>query len=503
MSLTPLDVLRERMGYPAFRPGQAELVDAVVNGRDALGVLPTGGGKSICYQVPAFLIDGLTLVVTPLVSLMEDQLRRARECGLRAEALHAGVDRGSRSSIRDRMARGVVDVLFVSPERLSLPSFRSTLDSIRVGLLAVDEAHCISQWGHDFRPAYRRIGTLARSLNAPTLALTASATPDVRADISDNLGLCDPCVVVRSFDRPNLFWAVERVDARTKRVETAARMLRRRRGPAIVYAATRREAESARDVLAATGVRAEAYHAGLRADVRSAIQERFMEGRTRTVVATNAFGMGIDKADVRTVLHLRLPTTLEAYYQEAGRAGRDGAPSACIAWYHPHDRMLADRFVDGTHPPLRALSRAHRRLRRLANEAGTVEATDPGVRRVLGRVPEEWIAGDPHGLLGALERVGGIRRIDPPMGTATSPAGSNRHRIGVRRRAHFAPARRFRRTAKARIAAVQAFAETAECRGTTLLRYFGETRGRDCMRCDRCGWDFRSGSEGIDGSISE
>lgn len=510
MTPGPVEVLRERMGHPAFRPGQLDLVRAVLAGRDALGILPTGGGKSVCYQVPAFLIDGLTLVVTPLVSLMEDQVGRARACGLRAEALSSSIDSAAQADIRMRVRQALVDVLFVSPERLSVPSFGEAIEGLEIGLVAVDEAHCISQWGHDFRPAYRRIGALTGRLACPTLALTASATPEVRADIQANLGLNDPAVVVQSFDRPNLYWAVLREGGRhfrrqprgPSRIEAAGHLLRRSQGPAIVYAATRREAEGARDALAATGLRVEAYHAGLNGAIRSEVQDRFMSGVTRTVVATNAFGMGIDKADVRTVLHLRLPTSLEAYYQEAGRAGRDGRPAHCIAWHDPRDRALADRFIDATHPPEHVLRRVHRGLRRLVAPDGTVDPAAPALRALLGRTPEEWIAGEPQGALGALERSGVIRRLVVDDGTGGAGRGSNTSRIGVRRRADFTSARRFRGAARAKVAAVQAFAETLECRGTALLHYFGEVRGRACGRCDRCGWDSQSGSDGIDGSIS-
>lgn len=485
-----VEVLRRHHGHSGFRPGQEELVDAVLSERDALGVLPTGGGKSVCYQVPAFLRSGLTLVVTPLVSLMEDQVGRARACGLRAEALTSAVDAGARADIRERVRSGSVDVLFVSPERLAVTPFREMLHAVDVGLLAVDEAHCISQWGHDFRPAYRRIGVCTEGLRCPTLALTASATPRVRDDIGDNLRLTDPLVVVRSFDRPNLFWSVRRERPGRARVAAVGAMLRSVSGAAIVYAATRREAEGARDALAGTGLSVEAYHAGLPGSVRSGIQKRFMDGQTRVVVATNAFGMGIDKADVRLVLHLRLPTSLEAYYQEAGRAGRDGEPSACVAWYHPRDRALADRFVDSTHPPTRTLRRTHRGLRRLADEDGLLVPSDSTVTALLGGYPDEWIGGTPTGVLGALERIGAIRRVPGGGGTGAKGEGSNTDRIGVRHDADFASARRFRRTARARLAAVESFAETAECRATALLRYFGEVGGRACGRCDRCGWDF-------------
>ena len=346
----PTAVLRRAFGYPAFRPGQEELVRAVLSGRDALGVLPTGGGKSVCYQVPALIFGGLTLVVTPLISLMEDQVARAREAGLRAALLSASQPLSTRRDTLDRLVEGGLDTLFVSPERLATPDFVRALGRVSVDLVAVDEAHCISQWGHDFRPAYRHIGRLRARVPAPLLALTASATPAVRADIVSNLRMPDPAVVVRSFDRENLWWAVRRGGSASERLDRVLRTLRSEPGCAIVYAPTRRSVERTRDAIARRGLPCGAYHAGLPGGERSLVQERFMDGTLRVVVATNAFGMGVDKPDVRTVLHLQLPATLEAYYQEAGRAGRDGAPARCVAFHARSDRAMADGLRDRTAP---------------------------------------------------------------------------------------------------------------------------------------------------------
>ena len=461
----------------------------MLSGRDALGILPTGGGKSVCYQVPALTLGGLTLVVTPLVSLMEDQVARAREAGLRAAHMSSTQSAGERRRTGERARAGALDILFVSPERLEVESFRELLRRLDVRLLAVDEAHCISEWGHDFRPAYRHIGRLACLLHCPTLALTASATPAVRDDIATNLSLEDPEVVVRSFDRPNLSWSVVPGGPLHDRVRTLCHLVRRRGGSTIVYAPTRRSVETVRDSLARFGIPTEAYHAGLRGEERSRVQGAFMTGECRTVVATNAFGMGIDKADVRTVVHVQLPGTLESYYQEAGRAGRDGEAARCIAFYGRSDRKLHEAFIDRTHPPLRLLARLHRRLRLLADARGVAAVDHASIASLLGGSPRQWMAGEPSGPLAALERVGAVRRLDPAPslgGTVDGRVVSSSHRVGVRARGDFASAARQRKHARAKLDAVERFARTRGCRRRMLLRYFGEEARAGCGRCDRC-----------------
>jgi ATP-dependent DNA helicase RecQ len=483
----PLALLRRHFGYPGFRPGQEELVRAVLSGRDALGVLPTGGGKSVCYQVPALALGGLCLVVTPLVSLMEDQVRRAREAGLDADFLSAGQDAATRRSILEAARSRGSGVLFVAPERLGIEAFREALAGADVRLLAVDEAHCISEWGHDFRPAYRRIGTLRDAFPAPVLALTATATPHVRDDVTASLRLRDPLRVVRSFDRPNLSWAVRPGGSVAARARSVHRLLRRVRGPAVVYAPTRKAVDHVRDALAALGTVAEAYHAGLAAEERTRVQGRFMDGACRVVVATNAFGMGIDKADVRMVAHVQLPSTLEAYYQEAGRAGRDGAPAWCVAFHGRADGALGRAFVDRAHPPARRLARLHRSLRAWADGSGVARFPLREACAVLGRgaLPEDaWSA------LAALERCGAARRLEDPAGspegTEDPSDGFQVIRVGVRVRADLAPAVHLRRVSRAKLGAVRGYARTRGCRRRAVLAYFGEDAPPHCDGCDRC-----------------
>jgi ATP-dependent DNA helicase RecQ len=492
VSAEPVEVLRRHFGYPGFRSGQEELVRAVLAGEDALGILPTGGGKSVCYQVPALVSGGLTLVVTPLVSLMEDQVARARRAGLRAAHLSAGLHSREKRSVLAAAGAGSLDLLFVAPERLELEPFLTALESADVTLLAVDEAHCISQWGHDFRPSYRRVGRLRARLRCPVMALTATATPRVREDVAASLRLRDPRVVIRSFDRPNLSWCVTKGGAPRARVTELHRLLRRLPGTAIVYAPTRKSVEDARDMLAGLGVRVEAYHAGLGAAERTRVQELFMAGKSRVVVATNAFGMGIDKADVRLVAHLQLPGTLEGYYQEAGRAGRDGAPALCLAFTGPGDGVLANRMVDRTHPPRRMLRRVLEALRTHAASGG-VATLEPGtlVQALGSGAPWEDMAA----AVGALERCGAARvlsgSLEEAEGTGDPPEGSERLRVGVLTRVDLSGAHLLRRAALAKVRAVRRYAGTRGCRRRALLAYFGEDAPRRCDRCDRCRRDLR------------
>lgn len=492
------------MGYPAFRPGQEELVRAVLQGRDALGVLPTGGGKSVCYQVPALALDGLVLVVTPLVSLMEDQVRRAGEVGLRGAFLSAGQTPALRREVLQRARDGALDVLFVAPERLGLPGFLDAVGASRIRLLAVDEAHCISEWGHDFRPHYREIGRCRARIQAPVLALTATATPHVRADIVASLALRRPHVVVRSFDRPNLAWAVLSAGSYRSRALRVGRLLRRISGPAVVYAPTRGTVEDVRDALAGLGVTAQAYHAGLEAATRTRVQDAFMAGEARVVVATNAFGMGIDKANVRLVAHIQLPGTLEGYYQEAGRAGRDGAPAWCVAFRGRGDGALARSFADATNPPLQTLWRLHRALWRRADAWGEVVLSEEEVLEGSvgkGGVGSGSVAGPLEGPLNALARAGALRILDDENHHEGRPSGSGggrTFRVGLRRSLGLAASWRSRRAVLTKVRAVHRYAGTRGCRRRALLRYFGEDAPRRCGSCDRCpsAADERSDSGG-------
>jgi ATP-dependent DNA helicase RecQ len=290
-AMDPVEVLERWFGYPRFRPGQEALVRAALDGKDALGILPTGGGKSVCYQVPAHLLPGLTIVVSPLISLMADQVHRARKGGLSAELLNSTQPADERRRVIQEAERGTLKLLLLAPERLETADFRDALQRVRVSLVAVDESHCISEWGHDFRPSYLRIGSLREQVHAPLMALTATATPRVRDEIARVLRLKNPVRVVGSFDRPNLSWHVVRVRRERDREAFMSRLVRATTDAVVIYAGTRRVVEVLRDRLAALGLPAEAYHAGLAADERARVQEAFMTGERRIVVATNALAL--------------------------------------------------------------------------------------------------------------------------------------------------------------------------------------------------------------------
>src|SRR3954452_6932793 len=340
----PEGALPELFGFERFRPGQQEAVEAAVGGGDVLVVMPTGSGKSLCYQLPALMRTDLTIVVSPLVSLMQDQVEALeRVAPGRVALVNAQQDAATNRRAVEHAVAGHVRLLYVAPERFASPGFLERIRRAQIGLFVVDEAHCVSQWGHDFRPDYFRLADAARWLGAKAItASTATATPQVAADIVARLGLRDPVRVSTGFDRPNLSFAV--VPCATKEaVHRRISSVLKEEGalPAIVYAGTRAESDKlSRRLASELGVEAIAYHAGLPRDERAAVQRRFMSGEAPVVVATTAFGMGVDKADVRTVCHESVPSSVEAYYQEAGRAGRDGRPARCLLFATGRDKGL-------------------------------------------------------------------------------------------------------------------------------------------------------------------
>ena len=355
--------LRRHFGHDDFRPLQERAIRAALAGRDTVVLMPTGGGKSLCYQLPALARDGLTLVVSPLIALMKDQVDALRARGIAAGCLNSSMTSEEAGEVRRGALRGDLKLLYVAPERVALPSFPGFLGRLRVGFVAVDEAHCISQWGHEFRPDYLTLGALREELpEVPFMALTATATPRVRADVAERLGMADPEFLVASFNRPNITYAVR---PKRRSLPVLISMLQERAGEsAIVYCLSRRETETVAATLRDAGIEALPYHAGLEHDQRRRTHDRFTSKETPVIVATIAFGMGIDVPDIRLIVHYNLPKSLEGYYQETGRAGRDGEPSDCVLFYTTADRSTQEGFIREIEDP-EERERAFARLRRV------------------------------------------------------------------------------------------------------------------------------------------
>jgi ATP-dependent DNA helicase RecQ len=476
------DKLREIFGFQGFRPGQAESVAAALGDRDALVVMPTGSGKSVCYQLPALIRDDLTLVVSPLVSLMADQVAALeRVAPGRVAVVNAQQGYGANAAALQQVREGTVSLLYIAPERFGSPRFVDAIAGVRVGLFVVDEAHCVSQWGHDFRPDYFTLADAAARVHArATLALTATATPRVADDIVRRLRLRDPVRVTTGFDRPNLSFAV--VGCRgglDKERRLAAALSEPDALPAIVYAGTRDATERLAKALAgALDARTVVYHAGMDRGARAAAQARFMSGEAEVIVATNAFGMGIDKADVRTVCHATVPGSLEAYYQEAGRAGRDGRPARCLLFAEQRDKGLHVFFIQRAHVELTAIERVGERL----NWAGIDGRYDVALSELAGLASDRRDDEAVRAIIGHLARAGVLVPTPAPYDRAAGMITG-----GFDRRAAalcMGSAREAERVRWAQYRAVWEYVEGTRCRREALLAHFGDrSRGAPSVEC--------------------
>ncbi len=494
MHADALTSLRQHFGFTDFRAGQEEVIRAILDGRDAVVVMPTGSGKSLCYQLPAMMHGGATLVVSPLIALMKDQVDALRERGLPATFINSSIETGEQRARIEALRRGQFKLIYVAPERFRSPRFVEALQSIRVALFAVDEAHCISTWGHDFRPDYLRLKSVIERLGGPqTVALTATATPYVRTDIVQQLGLRKPQTFVSGFDRPNLRINVSQTKNEQQKIARITAWAKAHDGSGIIYAATRKAVEQVAEELRWHGLHVTAYHAGMRDSARLQAQNDFMAGRAQMIVATNAFGMGIDKPDIRFVAHYQMPGSIEAYYQEIGRAGRDGSPSLCLLLFNYADKNTHEFFIEGNYPKAEIIQNVYDEL--VSTGLQRIELSPAELARRVSISNEMAIQSALH----LLERAGHLERSLSPLYRGADQASSSGSRPQRRRTILMldkAPAQKLRinfnevarRAAleRSKLREIIEFCYSDSCYRGYILDYFGDRR-REWRQCGSCG----------------
>jgi ATP-dependent DNA helicase RecQ len=473
--MDPIDrVAREAFGFERLRPGQREAIEAAVGGRDALVVMSTGSGKSAIYQVAGLLVPGATVVVSPLIALQREQVDDLRERAAGGAAqLNSSIPAAERDAALAELAEDALEFIFLAPEQLANQEVLDELSVAGPSLLVVDEAHCISEWGHDFRPDYLRLGAAVEALGRPTvLALTATAAPPVREEIVERLGLRDPAVIIRGFDRPNIHLAVERHYDEDRKLRALRDHIAEATPPGIVYVATRRAAEELAGELCEHGVRAASYHGGMRGPDRDEAQERFMRDDVDVIVATTAFGMGVDKPNVRWVVHAEISESLDSYYQELGRAGRDGEPGEAVLFYRVEDLGLRRFFAGGGQIDVAEIGTV---LAAVEDADGPIE---PGALQEATELSQTKLAT----AISRLEEVGAVQVL--PDGEVVRPADRPPRQEAVASAAAVEENRRaFDRS---RVEMMRAYAETDTCRRAFILSYFGEPFEPPCGNCDNC-----------------